>query len=654
MSRSRVFGFLCVVLCASASLAADHAVTERLELAAGDSGAGIFTSQVLDAGERSAFVSLMWLSDPAPGSVDLRDTLASVPGAGALRFQLKGSSSEAITLCGWMRESDEDARSIAATGARIALRWNASHGAVEATLRTDAGHEITMTGVPGAAASDRAHHVAVVIDGGAGEAGLYLDGHRADRVAIEARPFHRDVAVAVAGAAAAPFGPEVPELAVVPRALSEDEIEALARRGLVRVRLQVARCVDALCADAVFVGPDGTEATSFDAQQEWSLAGIHAGRFIRYRVVLESADPVDASTVASVVVRTEEVPFQPFADADGDGVDDALDCRPQDPNTWAVPTEAPGLVLTGNPPSFSWSAPADPGSTVVRYDVLRGGTASGLDACVARNEAGTASTVTDPLPFSPLFYVVRAKNACGSSLGTDTNGAPRTGPDCFFGAGASCTASLECQTGCCSPNVCAPLGTISNCGSCGNACAGQTTSSDAVCAVGNCGMTCRGERYDANANASDGCEAADNPTGNHTIPTAILLGNHSCNDSDTITGTGSLPSDSRAHISPGITGFNTSTGAAPDYFTIAATGGLCTNDIALTLTVTGATTPACFKLTVIASSGSFNCTTNASATCTVSRGSGAYTDGSNITVIVEKTCTLPNVQQVTYAVGGHI
>jgi len=46
-------------------------------------------------------------------------------------------------------------------------------------------------------------------------------------------------------------------------------------------------------------------------------------------------------------------------------------------------------------------------------------------------------------------------------------------------------------------------------------------------------------------------------------------------------------------------------------------------------------------------------TTNPGATCTVSRGTGSYADGTNIQVIVEKTCSLPIVQQVSYSVTGH-
>ena len=114
------------------------------------------------------------------------------------------------------------------------------------------------------------------------------------------------------------------------------------------------------------------------------------------------------------------------------------------------------------------------------------------------------------------------------------------------------------------------------------------------CVNGVCTITCNGENYDVNGLLADGCEVAaicpasqgNNvcPVDHHTQANAAGAGSYPCDDGSSAQNmTGTVPSDNRTHV-PAIDGFNTGTGAAADYFSINATGGLtCQDDANLNL-----------------------------------------------------------------------
>jgi subtilisin family serine protease len=121
-----------------------------------------------------------------------------------------------------------------------------------------------------------------------------------------------------------------------------------------------------------------------------------------------------------------------LGDADVDGTDNLQDCRPADPSVWSIPDPARDLRLTGaTPTAISWSPPADPGATMVLYDVVRSQAANDFSAatCLVADSSGT-SAPDAAVPGQIFYYLVRAENSCGGSLGTDSSGAPRSARVC--------------------------------------------------------------------------------------------------------------------------------------------------------------------------------------------------------------------------------
>jgi hypothetical protein len=175
-----------------------------------------------------------------------------------------------------------------------------------------------------------------------------------------------------------------------------------------------------------------------------------------------------------------------------------------------------------------------------------------------------------------------------------------------------------------------------------------------TCNQGACTFSCQGEYYDVNGNQSDGCEAADSPTGNHTQASALDLGSVSCFDVPRQSVNGTMLSDARVHTNPAITGFDTATGSAPDWYHVTAIGGACINDLSVTLQMSNSAFPQCYKLNVFTNSGTFTSQTNASGTAAITQGSGSYSDNTDIYFKVEKTCSAAQIESVDYTLQFHL
>ena len=227
-------------------------------------------------------------------------------------------------------------------------------------------------------------------------------------------------------------------------------------------------------------------------------------------------------------------------------------------------------------------------------------------------------------------------------------------------------AAPQCKTDCsiqdpagCVETYCAgATSSVTNCGTCGNVCPGNGLSTDNVtCANAmTCTFSCQGENYDVDKSTRGG-EVPDLPQGNHTQSAPANEGAVSCNDGNghTVHFTGQIPSDKQVHEIPAIVGFNTGTGSAPDWYSINATGGVCQDDVVLTLTVQGSGSPNCYTLTVITDKHTYSCQTlDATGNCGINQTVGQYSDGSTMLIEVQKICTTSVVENVTTIVDGHL
>lgn len=251
--------------------------------------------------------------------------------------------------------------------------------------------------------------------------------------------------------------------------------------------------------------------------------------------------------------------------------------------------------------------------------------------------------------------------SCGNACGSDEDCCAKvctkvtTVTDC-----GACGKSCAAGTGCCSGS-CTPLDTVTNCGSCGNVCPGLGVSTSEVFCDGKatpvaCGMSCRGDNYDVDTNLSNGCEVLDVTPPGHTQSTASPRGSKDCSDGtsrDTLSS--GTPSDKREHKNPPVAGFSGLVGSAPDYWVVHADGGMfCVNDIAATFQTDGGSPTSCYRLTIITNKRTETLDTSGKGSVSMSTGSGAYSGGSDIYFVVQKTCSTPNPENVSYTVEYHL
>jgi hypothetical protein len=230
---------------------------------------------------------------------------------------------------------------------------------------------------------------------------------------------------------------------------------------------------------------------------------------------------------------------------------------------------------------------------------------------------------TSPYPSTAAFSA-EGFDAYGNDLGDETAAAAWS-----VTGGGSCTGAL-CSPGSIGPaNVSATVGAASG---------GATLTG----ALGPLAYSCQGDYYDVDNDVADGCEVLQ-PYQFHTRDTAPIVGAFSCNDGNTGTFTELLPSDQRIHALPAVPGFDGSTGSAPLWFAVVATGGLtCVNDYSVTLTVSNALSPSCYGVELVTDQLTDSSPTNSQGKATLSGGAGSYSSGSTVYFEVTKTGSCAN------------
>lgn len=214
------------------------------------------------------------------------------------------------------------------------------------------------------------------------------------------------------------------------------------------------------------------------------------------------------------------------------------------------------------------------------------------------------------------------------------------------------TGMLDCGRGCVDVSA-----NPSACGACGRACPGLgLSSSTATCASGVCALACVGDQYDVDGDPANGCEVTDDSFGGHTQATASSRVSLPCDDGtrDTITGA-MIVSDARAH-SPAPPGFDATVGAAPDWYATNARGGsLCANNYGITFSTTGGGDVACYRCTIITNRTTDSVLANGHTTVMLTNaGIGLYNDGTTVYLRVDRVCSPPTPERVSYTVQYHL
>lgn len=152
------------------------------------------------------------------------------------------------------------------------------------------------------------------------------------------------------------------------------------------------------------------------------------------RVTLFLTGDVDADGLVS---RCDNCPLAPNldqSDVDADGFGDACDCAILIPGSWA-PRSTVSLHVAASESTaiLSWLPSSFPGGDALQYDTLRTSSPHEFSSAECIDSDGTDTSSVDPdVPSEAgvYYYLVRAENDCGGTLGSNSSGLERPGSAC--------------------------------------------------------------------------------------------------------------------------------------------------------------------------------------------------------------------------------
>ena len=179
--------------------------------------------------------------------------------------------------------------------------------------------------------------------------------------------------------------------------------------------------------------PDATAQTSFDGSVSSTAIdrdnGLYQTSFWSFGLEVLPTAQDQQDTLSTFLGWCDALALD---DNDSDGIPNGNDCAPGDGSVWKIPDPATELRVTHEPVgNLTWIASADPGGVSSVYDVLRSSDPSDFSAttCVASDLSVTLSTdAEDPVSGTGQYYLIRARNACGGQIGSDSSGSTRPNP----------------------------------------------------------------------------------------------------------------------------------------------------------------------------------------------------------------------------------
>lgn len=105
------------------------------------------------------------------------------------------------------------------------------------------------------------------------------------------------------------FTGDIDEVAIYDRALTASEISSRYNAGKANLKIQIRACEEVTCADANFIGPDGTNSSYYEAKDFNSLSfdTNNIGRYFQYKLILETGNTSFSPRVGEINISSNNL-----------------------------------------------------------------------------------------------------------------------------------------------------------------------------------------------------------------------------------------------------------------------------------------------------------------------------------------------------------